>query len=255
MAVEFLDQLPQLCDRPHDEDSSRVFLQFECFLGDRDFSSEGQHVLFDDDRILQDDLLEFDGLKNSLWGHDVQALGVASYLLDFSSCIGEGFNGDELRMMCCHQGGIGIGLISISAHILLMKGTYLLVMDLPQDTAIAVGKQGVVDFQKGRYVYVGSALNGLEQRIQRHLREQKKVHWHIDYFLPYAEVVDVFYKEGTEREECEVARLFERTFPCIVGFGCSDCRCKSHLFQGPSQEIQRVIGSLDMRPYLLHTNP
>jgi Uri superfamily endonuclease len=136
-----------------------------------------------------------------------------------------------------------------------MKGTYLLVMELQKDARIMIGKHGVIDFQNGSYVYVGSALNGLEKRIQRHLRNRKKIHWHIDYLLPYAEVVDVFYKEGTEREECEVAQSFERNVPHIIGFGCSDCECKSHLFHGPSPDIQRVIDSLDMRQYLLHTNP
>ncbi len=61
-----------------------------------------------------------------------------------------------------------------------MKGVYLLVMELPKNTSVMVGKHRLVHFQKGYYVYVGSALNGLEQRIERHLRKQKKIHWHID---------------------------------------------------------------------------
>jgi Uri superfamily endonuclease len=47
-----------------------------------------------------------------------------------------------------------------------MKGTYLLVMELHEDTSIMVGKHRIIHFKKGYYVYVGSALNGLEQRIQ-----------------------------------------------------------------------------------------
>jgi Uri superfamily endonuclease len=136
-----------------------------------------------------------------------------------------------------------------------MKGTYLLVMKLHEDASVLVGKHGFIHFQKGYYVYVGSALNGLDQRIQRHLRKQKKIHWHIDHFLPFTEIVDIFYKESTRREECRVAQMFERNFTHIPGFGCSDCECTSHLFNGPYHEILRVIDILNMIPYPLRTNP
>jgi Uri superfamily endonuclease len=136
-----------------------------------------------------------------------------------------------------------------------MKGSYLLVMELQNDTSVIVGKLGPIHFQKGCYVYVGSALNGLEQRIQRHLRTQKKVHWHIDYLLPFTEVVNVFYKESGRREECRIAQAFEKNLSNITGFGCSDCSCKSHLFYRSPSDIHGIIDSLDMKPYLLHTNP
>jgi len=131
-----------------------------------------------------------------------------------------------------------------------MKGTYLLVMELPNDISIMVGKQGLVHFQKGWYVYVGSALNGLDQRIQRHLREDKKIHWHIDYLLSYTDLVDIFYKEGTQREECRIARSFAKTFIGVPGFGCSDCTCKSHLFSGSLETLQQMSASFHMHPYL-----
>jgi Uri superfamily endonuclease len=131
-----------------------------------------------------------------------------------------------------------------------MKGTYLLVMKLRKDTSIMIGKHGLVHFQKGCYAYVGSALNGLDQRIQRHLRTKKKTHWHIDYLLPFTVVVDVFYKESTRREECRVARVFERNFTGIPGFGCSDCSCKSHLFYDSSHEISQRALDLQMKIFL-----
>jgi Uri superfamily endonuclease len=79
-----------------------------------------------------------------------------------------------------------------------MKGNYLLIMTLPKDTSVMVGKQGMLHFTKGCYAYVGSALNGLEQRIQRHLRTDKKTHWHIDYLLPFTEIIEILYKENSE---------------------------------------------------------
>ncbi len=137
-------------------------------------------------------------------------------------------------------------------HILvLMKGTYLLVMRLDKDALIAVGKRGIFGFKKGYYVYVGSALQGLDQRIRRHLRSEKKTHWHIDYLRPSTEVVTIFYKENTEKEECTIAQAFQRFFDNIPGFGCSDCACESHLFSGSSQEISQVARALGMKPYRL----
>lgn len=132
---------------------------------------------------------------------------------------------------------------------LVMKGTYLLVMKLPKDAKVRIGKRGRRGFKNGYYVYIGSALNGLEKRIQRHLRSEKKTHWHIDYLRPYTEVSDIFYKENTIKEECRIAQVFEEQFDSIPGFGCSDCSCKSHLFYGVSQEIGRLAGALEMKPF------
>jgi Uri superfamily endonuclease len=135
-----------------------------------------------------------------------------------------------------------------------MKGTYLLIMTLPKDSSVMVGKHGIIHFQKGCYAYVGSALNGLDQRIQRHLRTNKKTHWHIDYLLPFTEIVEIFYKENNRREECRVAQDLERNFASIAGFGCSDCCCKSHLFYGPAEDIIQFGTTFHMKPYPIHTN-
>lgn len=113
-----------------------------------------------------------------------------------------------------------------------------------------VGKYGVIHFKKGYYVYIGSALNGLDQRIQRHLSQNKKIHWHIDYFLPYTKIVHVFYKEGIRKEECKIARLFQKKFMSIPDFGCSDCCCKSHLFRGSLKQFLLTADALQMNTYL-----
>jgi len=118
-----------------------------------------------------------------------------------------------------------------------MKGSYLIIAEMDANKR-----------------YVGSALNGLEQRIQRHLRENKKTHWHIDYLLKHATVTDVFYKEDNVREECIIAKKFEGTLPSILGFGCSDCKCKSHLFYGTHNGIKQVIDRLNMKSYSCDAN-
>jgi Uri superfamily endonuclease len=153
------------------------------------------------------------------------------------------------------RGGNRIDLIRTYAYIFLMKGTYLLIMKLHKGTSIMIRKHGVIQFQKGYYVYVGSALNNLHQRIQRHLRTNKRIHWHLDYLLLFTEIVDIFYKENIRREECKIAQVLNRCFKNIPGFGCSDCVCTSHLFHGSYHDILRLIESLNMNLYPLHTNP
>lgn len=65
----------------------------------------------------------------------------------------------------------------------MLKGIYTLVITLTTSATIRAGKLGNISFPEGYYAYVGSALNGLEARIARHLKEDKLLHWHIDYFL------------------------------------------------------------------------
>ena len=77
-------------------------------------------------------------------------------------------------------------------------GSYLLVFILDRDISCCIGKRGLMTFPQGTYVYVGSALNGLDQRIRRHLRTDKKIHWHIDYLLPHAQITTIYYTISTE---------------------------------------------------------
>jgi len=66
-------------------------------------------------------------------------------------------------------------------------------------------------FKKGTYYYAGSAQNSIEGRIKHHLNNKNKLHWHIDYLLnnPNAEI---------------------KSIHSLSGFGCTDCKCESHLY-------------------------
>jgi Uri superfamily endonuclease len=108
-------------------------------------------------------------------------------------------------------------------------GTYVLVLELPAPATIEIGALGSLSFTVGSYAYVGSAMNGLRQRIARHLRRDKKTYWHIDYFLREAAVTRVWHALYEQRE-CDIAAALAASFAAIEGFGCSDCRCRSHLF-------------------------
>jgi endonuclease-3 len=114
-----------------------------------------------------------------------------------------------------------------------MKGTYILIISLKSKKRIKVGSLGYIDFDKGYYFYIGSALGksmSLENRIARHLRKEKKIRWHIDYLLSDddAEIIRVLTFRG--RKECRIARKLSKTFIRIKKFGSSDCKCYSHLF-------------------------
>lgn len=127
---------------------------------------------------------------------------------------------------------------------LSMKGTYILLMHLELDRSIQIGKLGCTFFRKGWYVYIGSALNSLEARINRHLRSEKKYHWHIDYLLDYAKIKKVYIKKSRVKEECKVAKSFSESFRKIQNFGCSDCSCESHLYIGEKKSFEFMIQKL-----------
>lgn len=124
-----------------------------------------------------------------------------------------------------------------------MRGIYCLLISVRKDFMIKVGALGRMLFKKGTYCYVGSAQNGLEARVARHLSsKKKKMFWHIDYLLAdgNARVVDVFHKRNAGRsEECGAARRFMRKTGGVPvkGFGCSDCDCASHLLFFPDKKF------------------
>lgn len=110
-------------------------------------------------------------------------------------------------------------------------------MHLKEDKEIRIGSLGKIEFPNGYYVYVGSAMNGIEGRVNRHLRNRKKVHWHIDYFLKKAEISSVYFLESETRMECKIADKYSREFEGVPKFGSSDCQCKGHLFYGEQKEL------------------
>lgn len=123
-----------------------------------------------------------------------------------------------------------------------MKGIYLLILKLRTDKEISIGRLGWIKFKKGSYLYVGSAQNGISQRIRRHYRKNKKLFWHIDYLLSVAKIEQVWIREG--KGECILADDISRLgLGGIKGFGCSDCRCFTHLFyiHGNLEKVKQFL--------------
>ena len=116
----------------------------------------------------------------------------------------------------------------------VLKGSYALIMRLERDTPLTLGRLGNFNFPACLYLYAGSALNGLESRVRRHLRrdKDKKRHWHIDHLTAVAPVCQIWWAADELRRECEWAGIAQDWGGKIVapGFGASDCRrCPAHL--------------------------
>ena len=117
-----------------------------------------------------------------------------------------------------------------------IKGSYIILIENSHDKELEVGKLGEIYFRRGFYAYVGSAMSGIEARIDRHLRVEKKTFWHIDYILPEMKVLGLIFAELEGKYECVLAEELSSSFDIIDSFGSSDCKCRSHLFFCPDYE-------------------
>lgn len=109
-----------------------------------------------------------------------------------------------------------------------IKGSYLLLIYLDKDTLIKTkGKEFYLN--KGYYIYVGSAMNGIK-RLFRHFKKHKKKHWHIDFLLEHSEIIYAIFIISNTRLEEELSKKLEKFGEPILNFGNSDIKNKSNLF-------------------------
>ena len=146
------------------------------------------------------------------------------------------------------------------ANINSKSGVYTLILFLPKDVTVTVGKLGKHKFPRGYYTYTGSALGkgatSLRHRIDRHLRREKRKFWHIDYLLANenVSVEAVVVAETNENLECILNGYLKGIVGAKVqvrGFGASDCQknCESHLLYFPNVEnadclVPKLVGYL-----------
>jgi Uri superfamily endonuclease len=134
------------------------------------------------------------------------------------------------------------------------NGIYTLIIFLPREICLNIGKLGQQKFPKGYYTYTGSALgkgaSSLKHRISRHLQKKKRNFWHIDYLLAdeNTTVTAVVAAQTNERLECNLNRYIKRdgTAKILVkGFGASDCKenCGSHLLYFGEENIESKIAT------------
>lgn len=114
---------------------------------------------------------------------------------------------------------------------------YAIYLYVHTEKKLVIGKLGEFTFQKGTYVYVGSAKRNIQARINRHRALDKIKKWHFDYLRPAGTITKII-TYGNDLRECELLEKLRKkengSFP-VKGFGSSDCKCYSHLFFIPEK--------------------
>lgn len=138
------------------------------------------------------------------------------------------------------------------------KGIYCLIFE-NKACEIEVGKKGVLVFPTGFHIYAGSALgSGGLKRVGRHVSfsryKNRPPRWHVDYLHLNSSfrLVSAVCALTSAKLECELARRIGGDF--VSGFGCTDCKCGSHLFyrtEYPLNEIIEVFESLKLSSFVL----
>ena len=134
-------------------------------------------------------------------------------------------------------------------------GAYALVIRLETVFDRRIGALGDIALTPGSYVYLGSAKGpgGMAGRVRRHLKPEKRMHWHIDYPTAVGTVTDIaLWPDG---DECALVDLVSAgpgiTVP-VPGFGSTDCRhCPAHLLaaSGPKRILDRLTSRAGLRLY------
>lgn len=130
----------------------------------------------------------------------------------------------------------------------MYPGIYTLILSLNREMKLHVGSLGRICFKKGYFAYTGSARGpGGLIRVERHLDVLSGINtarrWHIDYLLPNTSFEDVAVTYTIDDFECAIARKIGFELESIPGFGCTDCRCISHLhFSENLEKMRQVVG-------------
>ncbi|WFN38004.1 DUF123 domain-containing protein [Methanomicrobium antiquum] len=139
-------------------------------------------------------------------------------------------------------------------------GIYFLVFENSY-AEVLTGALGFLGFQEGFHVYVGSALgNSGIKRVRRHFllseKKDKKERWHVDYLLKSSEfnLEYAVFLNTSEKYECRAAGMLGGD--CVIGFGCSDCKCLSHLYfrkSDPLNELKQISADLGLNLQIIDT--
>jgi histidyl-tRNA synthetase len=119
------------------------------------------------------------------------------------------------------------------------SGAYILEISLDRPLVFEAARLGGA-LPPGCYAYAGSANGpgGLRARIARHLRPDKRIHWHADRLTAAGRITGIAFAERAN--ECALAQSLAArpgaTIP-LAGFGSSDCRCcRAHLVRLPDAD-------------------
>lgn len=130
-----------------------------------------------------------------------------------------------------------------------MKGSYLLLIRLPRGRSIKTKGRSFA-LGGGYYVYVGSAMNSLEKRVERHFRKDKKLHWHIDFLLVEAKLLGAYLIPSEERLEERISLEVGRYGEPVPGFGAGDVSINTNLYrfeEAPWEILEHMLDGLGLR--------
>lgn len=116
------------------------------------------------------------------------------------------------------------------------SGIYILEIEAKVNFKLDIKKFTGLTFPAGWYYYVGSAQKNFHHRVLRHIRKEKKIHWHIDH-LTTNKKIDVksiyIFENKPKQFETDLVKDLVDNIPLKYfadGFGNSDDPvCKSHL--------------------------
>ena len=139
---------------------------------------------------------------------------------------------------------------STGAGLPSLPGRYVLLLAVEATTELETKRGRHFSLGSGTYAYVGSASGpgGLRARLGRHLAGAKRPHWHIDYLLAVARLLGAT-SISPSMSECQLASLVASLPGAqpVSGFGCSDCRCRAHLYRLAEQQgISSFAHALDI---------
>ncbi|MBK8021287.1 MAG: GIY-YIG nuclease family protein [Chloroflexi bacterium] len=134
-----------------------------------------------------------------------------------------------------------------------VRGTYVLLLELPAASRLTVGRLGIIDFPAGWYAYVGSAFGpgGLRGRLKHHLTPVGKPHWHVDYLRQAAHCRELWIvASDAVYEHAAAVALMAQPGAIVVAprFGASDCGCPAHLIHFAERpDASLVLAQADIR--------
>ncbi|MBO8174450.1 MAG: DUF123 domain-containing protein [Thermococcus sp.] len=130
-----------------------------------------------------------------------------------------------------------------------MRGSYFLVIKVERDMIVRT-KRKEFALKAGYYVYVGSAMNSLEKRVERHFKKDKKLHWHIDFLLKESELLRAYLIPSDAKIEEELSGEVAKFGKPVEGFGASDLRIGSNLYyfkDEPDKILTSILRKLGLK--------
>jgi len=130
-----------------------------------------------------------------------------------------------------------------------MRGSYFLVIKVERDMIVRT-KRKEFPLKAGYYVYVGSAMNSLEKRVERHFKKDKKLHWHIDFLLKESKLLRAYLIPSDAKIEEELSMEVSKFGKPVEGFGASDLKIGSNLYyfkDEPDKILTDILRKLGLK--------